>query len=126
MMQVQKAANVVQALQTMLAAAAISSADASKLTALVQSSDDSEDNARLRDDEEQLGAPAAKVYEGHSGGIVDTLQGLLDKAEAQLDTATKKETNARHNFEMLKQSLTDEMKFANKDTATKKETNARH
>merc|ERR1740130_1365156 len=64
-----------------------------------------------------MGAPAAKVYEGQSGGIIDTLTGLLDKAQAQLETATKKETSARHNFEMLKQSLTDELKFANKDMA---------
>merc|ERR1719359_429329 len=67
-----------------------------------------------------LGAPAAKVYEGHSGGIIETLQGLLDKAEAQVEAADKKEMNAKNNFNMLKQSLVDEMKYANKDLAEAK------
>ena len=50
-----------------------------------------------------------------SGGIVDTLNGLLDKATAQLDAATKEETTAKGNYDLKKQSLTDEMKYANKD-----------
>jgi len=111
MMQVQKSDSVVQALSVMLQASAISSDDASRLTALLQSKDSEEDA------EEELGAPAAKVYGSHSGSIVDTLQGLLDKANAQLESASKKETNAVHNFGMLKQSLDDEIKFANKDMA---------
>jgi len=109
MLQVQKAGDVVQALTVMLQASAISSDDASRLTALLQSHD-SEDDA-----DEELGAPAAKVYAAKSGGIVETLQGLLDKANAQLETATKKEMNAKANFNMLKQSLDDEMRYANKD-----------
>merc|ERR1719379_535354 len=92
----------------MLQASAITSDDAQRLTALVQSHDSD-------DDDDEPGAPAAKVYEGHSGGIIDTLQGLLEKANAQFESTTKKEMNAKHNFEMLKQSLTDEMKFANND-----------
>jgi len=116
MMQLQKAGSVIQALNVMLQASAISSADAQRLTALVQDSDSSSDE----DAAEAMGAPAAAVYEGHSGGIIETLEGLLEKAEGQLDSATKKETNAKHNFEMLKQSLTDEIKFANKDMAEAK------
>merc|ERR1719359_171326 len=91
----------------MLQASAISSDDATRLTALVQSAD--------AEDDSELGAPAAKVYQAKSGGIVETLQGLYDKAEAQLNDATKKETNARNNFNLLKQSLDDEIRFANKD-----------
>jgi len=106
---VQKAGSVVQALNVMLQASAISSDDASRLTALLQSHDSDEDS------DEELGAPAAKVYEGHSGGIVETLQGLLDKANAQLESATKKEMNAKNNFNLLKQSLEDEMRYADKD-----------
>merc|ERR1719498_1232967 len=62
-----------------------------------------------------MGAPDAATYEGHSGSIVETLEGLLDKAKEQLDGARKKETNAKHNFEMLKQSLMDEIKFGSQD-----------
>merc|ERR1719229_906782 len=97
----------------MVEAAAISSADASRLTAFVQSS-----QAAASDDEDmdaELGAPAAAIYEGHGGDIIETLQGLLDKAEEQLSSVRSKETSDKHNFEMLKQSLEDELKFASKD-----------
>lgn len=114
MLQLQNSGNVVQAISVMLQAASITSNDASTLTALVQS------HVSDEDEELGLGAPAAKVYEGHSGGIIDTLQGLLDKANAQLESATKKEVNAKNNFNMLKQSLVDEMKYANKDMAEAK------
>ena len=85
----------------------MSSADASRLTALVQTEQDSSDAS--------AGAPAAAVYEGHSDGIVGVLEGLTEKAEGQLDKARKTEGTAAQNFAMLKQSLTDEVKFANKD-----------
>jgi len=107
MMQLKSANNLKQAFSAMVEASVMSSADAATLTALVQSSSD--------DDDAAFGAPAAAAYENKSGGIVETLQGLLDKAEEQLSTAQKKETAAKNNFDMLKQSLEDEVKFANKE-----------
>merc|ERR1719330_521577 len=107
MMQVQSAQNIEQAMEALVHASALNAADAAHLTALVQS--------RGAEDDASFGAPAAAVYESHSGGIVETLEGLLDKAEAQLDKARKTETVAAHNFAMLKQSLEDEIKFANKN-----------
>merc|ERR1719198_6753 len=73
------------------------------------------------DSDMQMSAPEAAAYEGHSGSIVDTLNGLLDKAQDQLAAAQKTEATNKNNFEMLKQSLTDEIKFATKekDAATK-------
>jgi hypothetical protein len=62
-----------------------------------------------------LGAPAAQVYEGHSDGIIGTLEGLTEKAEGQLDDLRKAESTAKHNFNMLKQSLTDEIENDTKD-----------
>merc|ERR1719336_2527087 len=41
-------------------------------------------------------------------------------AQAQLSAARKKEAAALHNFQMLKQSLEDEVKFANKEMAEAK------
>merc|ERR1719446_25146 len=105
MLQLKSASSITQALSVMVQASVLSSADASRLTALVQT-DDSDDEA---------GSPAAAVYEGHSDGIVGTLEGLTEKAEGQLDKARKTETTAVQNYQMLKQSLTDEVKFANKD-----------
>merc|ERR1712232_109111 len=67
------------------------------------------------DADAEPGAPAAAGYEGHSDGIIGTLEGLTEKAESQLDKARKTETTSLNNFEMLKQSLTDAMEFATKD-----------
>merc|ERR1719446_887604 len=105
MLQLKSASSITQALSVMVQASVLSSADASRLTALVQT-DDSDDEA---------GSPAAAVYEGHSDGIVGTLEGLTEKAEGQLDKARKTEATAVQNYQMLKQSLTDEIKFANAD-----------
>jgi len=74
---------------------------------LLQSSEDSED--------ESLGAPAAQVYKNKSGGIIETMQDLYEKGEAQLDEARKTETKNLQAYEMLAQSLKDEIKYANQD-----------
>merc|ERR1719413_172555 len=81
------------------------------VTSVVQAAQGEEDSDSLDD----AGAPDAAVYEGHSGGIVDVLQSLLDKAQEQLDGARQTETADTHNFEMLKQSLEDSIKFDSKD-----------
>merc|ERR1719446_1095103 len=39
----------------------------------------------------------------------------MEKAQGQLDKARKTEATSKQNYQMLKQSLTDEIKFANKD-----------
>merc|ERR1719326_888950 len=107
MMQLKSASNLEQALDVMVKSSAICSADSQRLMAMVQTSSDDADS--------ETGAPAAQAYENQSGGIVDTMNGLLEKAEGQLDEATKEETSAKNKFDLLKQSLTDEIKYANKD-----------
>merc|ERR1719271_1901043 len=107
MLQLKSATSITEALSVMVQASVLSSADASRLTALVQTQND--------DSEDAAGAPAAAVYEGHSDGIIGTLEGLTEKAEGQLDKARKTETSSLQNYQMLKQSLTDEIEFANKD-----------
>merc|ERR1719355_308262 len=116
MLQLQRAGSVVEALKAMVQASAFSSADSSRLTALLQSSQQDPE----ADTDGALNAPDAAVYEGHSDGIIQTLEGLLEKAEAQLDTARKTETSNLHNFEMLKQSLTDSIKYATEDAGKAK------
>jgi len=107
MLQLKSATSLTQALSVMVQASALSSADASALTALVQTGNS--------DSDEEPGAPAAAVYEGHADGIIGTLEGLNEKANDQLDKARKTETTNLHNYEMLKQSLTDSIEFANTD-----------
>jgi molecular chaperone GrpE (heat shock protein) len=105
---------VTQALDAIVKASVLSSADVSTLNSLVQTSADS------MDDSLELGAPAAAVYESHSSGIIETLEDLLDKAQSQLAEARKAETSALHNFELLEQGLQDSIKFATKDTSEAK------
>jgi len=107
MMQLQKAGSVVEALSTMVKAQGLTAADGKRLTALVQSSQS--------DDDEELGAPDPTVFESSSGGVVGVLNDLLEKAQGELEGARQKESSDLANFEMLKQSLTDEIKFANKE-----------
>ena len=46
---------------------------------------------------------------------MDTLNYLLDKAESQLDDVRKTEVADLHNYQMLRQSLVDEVRDANKE-----------
>jgi len=110
--QVKGASGLVQALQAMVGAEQMSAADGQKLTALIQAQND--------DSDDDLGAPAAAVHQNSGGGIIDTLQGLLDTANEQLDSARKAEVQAKHNFDMKAQSLQDEIKFANDDLSEAK------
>merc|ERR1719311_634536 len=112
MLQFKGSNGVVQALEALVQAGGLNSADGAKLTSLVQSSS--------QDDDDDAGAPAAAVYEGHSGGIIETLEGLKEKADSQLDKARKTETANLHNFEMLKQSLEDEIANANSELSAAK------
>jgi len=109
MLQLQSAKSLTQALGVMVEASMFGSADAHRLTALVQSAQTSDD--------EEIGAPAAAVYESKSGGVVDALSDLLDKAQTQLSDAMKKETEGKHNFDLLEQSLKDETRFGEKNLA---------
>merc|ERR1719296_316526 len=101
-------ANAVQALSVVLDAAAFPSVDQTKLMAFVQSEQNDQN------DDLELAAPAAATYKTHSGGILDVLEDLKEKAEGQLSDLRKAETNTRHNYDMLKQSLEDQIANDNK------------
>merc|ERR1719416_340806 len=105
---------VIQALSAILDAASFPSKDQAKLSAFLQSQQADES------DDLDVGAPAGDVYKTHSSGILDVLEDLKEKAETQLSDLRKAETNTRHNFEMLKQSLEDQITADNKDMADEK------
>lgn len=113
MLQLPQAASVVQAVRAMVDASLLGSRDGAALAALVQSSGEMGEmgDAALA----AFQAPEAAAYESHGGSIVETLEGLLEQARAQLEDARKKETASRHSFELLKQSLEDELQFGNQD-----------
>mmetsp|Transcript_30692 Transcript_30692/g.48998 ORF Transcript_30692/g.48998 Transcript_30692/m.48998 type:complete len:679 (+) Transcript_30692:65-2101(+) len=108
MLQTKNVQNVAQALSVMVEASFLSMADSQRLAALVQTSEDS------GEDEDAPGAPAAKVYENQSGGVIQTLEDLYSKAQGQLEDARKAETKSVQAFELLEQSLEDSIKFATK------------
>jgi len=112
MMQLKSANSLKQVFNVMVQASSMNTADAQKLAAFVQSSND--------DDDFEVGAPAGAMYENQSGGIVDVLQGLLDQANEQLDNGRKQERTAHNNYQMLKQSLEDAIKFANEELSNAK------
>ena len=110
MMQLQRASSVLEALSVMVQASSINSVDATKLTALVQNT-----NSDDTDDIDAAIAPAASVHKSHSESIVETWEDLKSKAESQLAEARQTETTASHNFQMLQQSLEDDLKFNAQD-----------
>jgi len=67
----------------------------------------------LQSAQEGVDAPVAKEYESHSNGIMDTLADMQEKAEAMLGETRKAEVNTRHTFELLAQSLKDDLKVKN-------------
>jgi len=105
---------MVKSLGAIIDAAAFSSQDQKNLAALVQSQQNSDS------DDDALGAPAAAVYKSHSNGIFDVLEDLKEKAEGQLAELRKSEASTKHNFNMLKQSLEDEVDADSKDMADEK------
>jgi len=104
--------NLVQSLSVVVEAAGLTGSDQQKLVALVQSQQSGEDS--------EMGAPAAASYKSQSGGIVDVLSDLKDKAETELAEARKAESSAKHNFGMMKQSLDDQVADDNKNMAEQK------
>jgi len=108
MVQLKNSGGVLEALNVLVHASALNAQDGEKLTALIQ-------NSKQAAEDEDAGAPAAATYEGHSSGIIETLENLLEEAEGQLSEARKKETSSKNNYEMLKQSLEGDIANANKD-----------
>jgi len=94
----------------------LSSTDSSRLTALLQNKDESEENEA----DSSLGAPDPAAYKSHNDGVIGTLEDLLEKAQVQREAAQKKEQANLHNYQMLKQSLDDEIENANKELADAK------
>jgi len=114
MMQLKNTGSLTKALGALVQASVFSSADVDRLHSFIQS------QSAENDDDEALGAPAAAVYEGQSGGIISTLEGILEKAQGQLASAQQAEQTSAQNYQILKQSLVDEVKFADKDMAAAK------
>jgi hypothetical protein len=106
--------SVVSALGSIVNAAGFSAADTQTLTALIQSQEDGE----------ELAAPGVAAYKSHSTGILDTLGDMQEKAEAKLAEVRKAEKTSLHNYDMLKQSLVDQLATDNSDMDATKQSKA--
>jgi len=113
MMQLKNAGSLEKTLRLLVEASSLTSADASGIAALVQT--------QQANDDGEMGAPDPAVYQGQSGGIIDTLSDLLEKAEGQLNELRNKETASLHEFQALKQSLEDKIKYETKEMAEAKQ-----
>ncbi|CAK9083880.1 unnamed protein product [Durusdinium trenchii] len=92
--------SLIQAVQAMLDASMIGHEDAKTLTSLVQDSD-------LQ--------PDVAAYKSKSGGIMEMLEDMMDKSKEELQKLGRKETEAKHSYEMLTQSLQDQVSFAEQE-----------
>jgi len=99
--------SMVKSLGAVINAASFSTQDQKNLAALVQSQSGADD--------EEFGAPAAAVYKSHSSSIFDVLEDMKEKAEGQLAELRKAESTTKHNYNMLKQSLTDQVEADSAD-----------
>jgi hypothetical protein len=106
--------SMVKSLGAVINAASFTAQDQKNLAALVQSQQGTES------DDDLMAAPAAAVYKSHSGSIFDVLEDLKEKAEGQLAELRKAESATKHNFNMLKQSLDDQIDADNKDLSEEK------
>ena len=91
-------AGLIQSEGALVDAAAFTVADKQKLLTLVQAQHASNGD----DGDMDLGAPATSVYKIHSGGILDVLEDMKEKAEEQFASLREAEVNTKHNFKMLK------------------------
>jgi len=64
---------------------------------------------------ETLAAPEANAYEFQSQGIIDMMQGLLDKFIEERTTLEKEESESVHAFKMLSQDLNNNIEHAEAD-----------
>jgi len=77
-------------------------------------------SAFLQSQQEGVNAPEAAAYESHSSGILDTLADMQTKAEGMLAEARKTEMSSQHSFELLAQSLNDEIAVQEDDMSNAK------
>ena len=94
---------VVDVLAKIIEASGVDSAKKRALGAFLQTNEN---------DDLSLKAPqaATEEYSSHSGGIVETLEDMKTKAEDQLTTARKGAMESKHNYDMTKMSLEQEIK----------------
>eukprot|EP00930_Biecheleria_cincta_P031246 TRINITY_DN216_c0_g2_i2.p1 TRINITY_DN216_c0_g2~~TRINITY_DN216_c0_g2_i2.p1 ORF type:complete len:680 (-),score=242.42 TRINITY_DN216_c0_g2_i2:116-2155(-) len=70
-------------------------------------------------------APQPKTYEFQSGGVVEMVEGLLDKFEDQRVELEREESKSQHAYELLAQRLAAQVEQSKKDKGEKTEFKAK-
>lgn len=102
---------VAASLETLVEASGLTSFDKAKLQVLLESGSSTDD-----------ADPSSSG--GSSKSIVETMEDMLEKSEAQQSDGQKAEMEARHQFDMLKLSLEDGIKTETKELAESKKQKA--
>jgi len=105
-----KLKGMTSALQQVIAAAYLDVNSRQQLKAFMET--DMDDELTLKAKQPQA---AVKNYESHSGGIVEAIESMKDKAEANLNSLRREEMKSKHAYELIKQSLTDAVANLNKE-----------
>merc|ERR1719460_971047 len=105
---------VTDALQGLLDSASVNVMDKVQVQALLQSQSESGD-MDLANALQPGGAPDPAAYKAKSGGIVATMEDMLEKAKAEQASSRRREMNAKFDFDMLKQKLEDAVAVGNKE-----------
>jgi len=93
---------MVAGMQSLVDASWVSTAEKKEVTAFLQA------KQQERDGDTELQTPAA--YESSSGGILDAIQGMEEKAEESLASERKQEMKDLNSYQLLKMSLDNELK----------------
>ncbi|CAE7224685.1 unnamed protein product [Symbiodinium microadriaticum] len=64
------------------------------------------------------------AYESKSGSIVEMLEDMQDKAKSELNGLRQREESAKHSFAMMRQSLEDQVSFAQEEVGKLKASQA--
>jgi len=81
-------------------------------------------SAEKEDDDLELKAPSAKEAKEATGGIVQTLEDMKEKASETLSSARMEEMKANHNYEMMMASLEGAINLMQKKISDAKATKA--
>lgn len=112
-LQLSGANELTAAFGAMVQASSVSSASASRLVALLQTTRAA---SEAEDAEWSLQTPGEAVAYTRSGtGLLEALENLHRDAQEELETARKGESEAMQNYRLKKQSLEDSLKVAKRD-----------
>jgi len=93
---------MVAGMKSIVDASWVTTAEKSQVTAFLQA------RQQAQDGDEELQTPAG--YESKSGGILDAIQGMEEKAEESLSGERKQEMKDLNAYQLLKMSLDNELK----------------